>query len=949
MDKFKPECLRKIANWTTIKDYHKFDKKTFDPIKTGKEIGLFSPKHEQLFKNINELDELDMKNHGKLFKHFIFSDLTQQGAKMVASIMISKGFKIIYNKDIKLYSDSRLLETKYKNFAVLLGTTVYDKPISVKAKKDILTKFNQRPDNVHGELCRFIILDKSYKEGIDLFDVKYAHILEPQVSKADLRQAIGRGTRMCGSKGLEFNPTQGWPLNVMLYDIELTPDLVAQFGEKTLFNLYLKHSNIDLRKIAFADQLEAATIHAAADYELNKTIHKFEINADEGYDLSWLYPEVTGGGGAEADGTEGGAIKRLSEEVNCKAGCRSRATKKVPIGTPLFTAIIFASNRELPNLKNSKPREYYCRLLKKDPNFCQEVRNAWKDPIAYLKKNTDNISKAIADKQHYKLPDYNRETFLRLVYEVIPQLKKYKAKKKELIAKSIEKEKENSIEKEKEKEESGKSTKSQTDSEDIYIAIESAKDSVLTKEAPVKEGPVAILKDEPGFLDIRNYVRENLSQYSWPKVTLENLCVTKGGGIVNFTPTQEFIRHYFTPSNPLKGILVWNSVGTGKTCQAIATASSSFENEGYTILWVTRSSLKSDIWKNMFEQVCSLSIQEKIKNGLKIPEDSSARMKLLSKAWSIRPMSYKQFSNLVAQKNTLYDDLVKKNGKDDPLRKTLLIIDEAHKLYGGADLSSLERPDMNKFHKALMYSYEKSGKDSVKLIMMTGTPITNDAMEMIKLLNLARSPDKQIPDDFNEFNKIYLDEQGKFTKKGKWQYLNDVAGQVCYLSREKDARQFPQPILTPINVDISISKNTFNTDTSGLINEISNKKLEKDNIAGDIKAIKDNFKNRKKTLQVKCKGLKKEKLEECKVEVAILAKELDESMLEKIKEKDNQKIQLNKEIKVLKQGVTKIKKSSSADVSQTGYLLDNCIVKPEKEKFKKIKKKINSTLSEYSV
>ena len=472
---------------------------------------------------------------------------------------------------------------------------------------------------------------------------------------------------------------------------------------------------------------------------------------------------------------------------------------------------------------------------------------------------------------------------------------------------------------------------------------------MLTKEAPVKEGAVAILKDEPGFLDVRNYVRENLSQYSWPKVTLENLCVTKGGGLVNFTPTQEFIRHYFTPSNPLKGILVWNSVGTGKTCQAIATASSSFENEGYTILWVTRSSLKSDIWKNMFEQVCSLRIQEKIKNGLKMPEDSSARMKLLSKAWSIRPMSYKQFSNLVAQKNTLYDDLVKKNGKEDPLRKTLLIIDEAHKLYGGADLSSLERPDMNKFHKALMYSYEKSGKDSVKLIMMTGTPITNDAMEMIKLLNLARLPDKQIPEDFKEFNKIYLDEQGKFTKKGKWQYLNDVAGQVCYLSREKDARQFPQPILTPVNVDISVLNHLQNTDMTTYMDTISEKKLEKDNILGDLKAIKENTKDRKKALQIKCKGLKKEQLEECKEEVAILAKELDDTMQEKLKEKDDQKNLLDKEIKLLKKDLAKVKKSSNNDVSQTGYLLDNCLVKPVKEKIKQIKKKVNSTLSEYSV
>jgi hypothetical protein len=161
---------------------------------------------------------------------------------------------------------------------------------------------------------------------------------------------------------------------------------------------------------------------------------------------------------------------------------------------------------------------------------------------------------------------------------------------------------------------------------------------------------------------------------------LENLCQDKTGGgsgeILKYTPTQDFIRHYFTPQNPLKGMLLWNSVGTGKSCSAIALATSTFEKQGYTILWVTRTTLKSDIWKNMFDQVCNEDIREKIQNSsLIIPEEQKKRMKLLSKSWRIRPMSYKQFSNLVSKQNAFYKTLVKINGEIDPLRKTLLIID----------------------------------------------------------------------------------------------------------------------------------------------------------------------------------------------------------------------------------------------------------------------------------
>ena len=95
--------------------------------------------------------------------------------------------------------------------------------------------------------------------------------------------------------------------------------------------------------------------------------------------------------------------------------------------------------------------------------------------------------------------------------------------------------------------------------------------------------------------------------------------------------------------------------------------------------------------------------------------------------------------------------MVKINGNQDPLQKTLLIIDEAHKLYGGGDLSSIETPDMNALHAALMNSYTVSGNNSVKLLLMTATPIQTDPMELIKLINLFKLPTQQMPDNFDIF------------------------------------------------------------------------------------------------------------------------------------------------------------------------------------------------------
>jgi hypothetical protein len=273
----------------------------------------------------------------------------------------------------------------------------------------------------------------------------------------------------------------------------------------------------------------------------------------------------------------------------------------------------------------------------------------------------------------------------------------------------------------------------------------------------------------------------------------------------------------------VKGMLLWHSVGTGKTCSAIAAASKNFEPEGYTILWVTRTTLKNDIWKNMFEQVCNESLRQRLSEGKKIPVEAAKRMKLLSKAWSIQPMSYKQFSNLVSKNNQFYNELVKRNGAADPLRKTLLIIDEAHKLYGGNDLSAMERPDMKKLKQAIMHSYTKSGKDSVRLLLMTATPMTESPMELIKLLNLCIPPKDQMPESFDLFAEEFLKEDGSFTEEGKKKYMDRIAGSLSYLNREFDIRQFAQPkiemILSPIANENHIQQTDYELNAKNIAEE----------------------------------------------------------------------------------------------------------------------------------
>ena len=185
------------------------------------ELKLSSPKLYELIENIKRLDEQDMKTDGHLYKHMIFTDVKSPkfGVKIVASVM-----SILFNLGIK--ASGRGFEIKEDNpdftsFGILMSKPIFNRNVTHQFIKKQLTYFNDREENVYGKNMRFIILDQSFKEGIDLYDLKYVHLLDNFVYPADEKQAIGRGTRFCGQKGLNFVPNIGWTLNVYKYNLLL--------------------------------------------------------------------------------------------------------------------------------------------------------------------------------------------------------------------------------------------------------------------------------------------------------------------------------------------------------------------------------------------------------------------------------------------------------------------------------------------------------------------------------------------------------------------------------------------------------------------------------------------------------------------------------------------------------------------------------------------------------
>ena len=228
------------------------------------DIYSISPKLKSLMDNIKRLDYIDMQTHGRLYKHYIYSR--------------PKG----YNTGITLVEAVFEL-MKAENYNVLDSSKI--------DSKVVLKKYNSRPGdkdyppNIHGEQIRFIGLSDQYKEGIDLFDVKYAHIFEQPTFETNLQQIMGRGTRFCGQSGLKNPDEFPWNLHVFIYKLAIPRSMRNLYKLKngSIFSLdydYLSDYYNQFR-VGNDDQIKRITEYAhymSIDYGLTQNYIPLDID-----------------------------------------------------------------------------------------------------------------------------------------------------------------------------------------------------------------------------------------------------------------------------------------------------------------------------------------------------------------------------------------------------------------------------------------------------------------------------------------------------------------------------------------------------------------------------------------------------------------------------------------------------------------------------------------------
>jgi hypothetical protein len=180
--------------------------------------------------------------------------------------------------------------------------------------------------------------------------------------------------------------------------------------------------------------------------------------------------------------------------------------------------------------------------------------------------------------------------------------------------------------------------------------------------------------------------------------------------------------------------------------------------------------------------------------------------------------SYEQLGNLAdsisgGRIKKYYNELVVKgNGtKEDPIRRCLFIIDEAHKIIGESSDKALGNPLVvyKKIRDMLWKSRRVSGENGARVLLITATPMPEHVCDLVNLVNLLAPEEDGIIDFFDtdprkmykKFDQLHLNVDGTFKDTQKFDRL--FRGRISYFDYSKDRNRFAYTKQEFIRVQLS--------------------------------------------------------------------------------------------------------------------------------------------------
>ena len=197
-------------------------------------------------------------------KSFIFSLFIKPGAYLIGMLLEEMGYnrKIIVNNKLII---SNLLKTNNKNNKSYILITGDDQ----KKISKYIYYFNNK-DNIHGENIQIVIGSSVIQQGINLFNLREIHLIDPWWNYNRITQIIGRGFRDCAH---QFLPPQ--KRNITIYNYistyknELTQDV------RQVISLLKKQNTINsVSKVLKQNSIDC---NFNKDINTNKNFNKIEM------------------------------------------------------------------------------------------------------------------------------------------------------------------------------------------------------------------------------------------------------------------------------------------------------------------------------------------------------------------------------------------------------------------------------------------------------------------------------------------------------------------------------------------------------------------------------------------------------------------------------------------------------------------------------------------------
>ena len=239
---------------------------------------------------------------------------------------------------------------------------------------------------------------------------------------------------------------------------------------------------------------------------------------------------------------------------------------------------------------------------------------------------------------------------------------------------------------------------------------------------------------------------------------------------------QTVIRNFLSNDTPYNGLLLFHGLGTGKTCSAITVAEEH------------RRFLKESGLKRYIYVLGGLNIQDNFKKQLFDPDQLTqngsdwtykgcvgntllreisvlgSKKEIVERIEEViqkqyRFMGYRKFANYVHQKRKELHEL----------EHSMIIIDEVHNVKDETGKGFTPSKALDLVTK----------KTTVKLLLLSATPMFNDPGEIIWILNLLNRNDKRY-----ELKESDIFKDGDLRESEKHRFLNHVRGYVSYVKGE---------------------------------------------------------------------------------------------------------------------------------------------------------------------